>query len=56
MSHLKVVLYILQWVEEKTGGRWVAKDVTSVSIETLRKGGPSVVCQQLCGIPKVTTS
>lgn len=40
-----------EWVEEKTQGRWVATNVHSVSIETLRKGGPSVVCQQLCSLP-----
>jgi hypothetical protein len=44
---------ILQWVEEKTGGRWVAKDVASVSIEILRKGGPSAVCDYLCKLPQV---
>jgi hypothetical protein len=42
-----------EWVEEKTQGRWVATNVHSVSIETLRKGGPSVVCQQLCSLPSV---
>lgn len=43
---------IREWVEEKTGGRWKAKDVASVSIETLRKGGPSAVCKQLCELPQ----
>lgn len=41
-----------EWVEEKTGGRWASKDVASVSIETLRKGGPSAVCEQLCALPQ----
>ncbi|KAG0624148.1 hypothetical protein M758_3G227500 [Ceratodon purpureus] len=41
-----------EWVEEKTGGRWATKDVASVSIETLRKGGPSAVCDQLCKLPQ----
>lgn len=43
----------MQWVEEKTGGRWASKDVASVSIETLRKGGPSAVCEELCALSQV---
>ena len=43
----------LQWVEEKTGGRIQAAHVASVSIDTIRRGGPEAVCAQLCGLPKV---
>ena len=45
----------LQWVEEKTSGRWKAEDVASVSIEILREGGPSAVCDYLCKLPQVPT-
>eukprot|EP01018_Ginkgo_biloba_P005638 Gb_23164 [translate_table: standard] len=41
-----------QWVEEKTKGRVAADNVTSVSIEVIRKGGPDAVCQQLCNLRK----
>eukprot|EP00252_Welwitschia_mirabilis_P022123 TRINITY_DN5892_c0_g1_i1.p1 TRINITY_DN5892_c0_g1~~TRINITY_DN5892_c0_g1_i1.p1 ORF type:complete len:1072 (-),score=299.13 TRINITY_DN5892_c0_g1_i1:548-3667(-) len=41
-----------EWVEEKTKGRVSARSVTSISIETIRKGGPDAVCEQLCNLPK----
>ena len=34
-------------------GRVKTSDVGSVSIEMLRKGGPSAVCEYLCSLPKV---
>ncbi|CAL1393091.1 unnamed protein product [Linum trigynum] len=46
---------LCEWVEEKTKGRIPARDVTSVSIELLRKGGPDAVCELLCGLPKEST-
>ncbi|CAN1346094.1 L-threonate dehydrogenase [Linum perenne] len=44
-----------EWVEEKTVGRISASDVTSISIQLLRKGGPDAVCELLCGLPKGST-
>ncbi|GJP41982.1 hypothetical protein CLOM_g1584 [Closterium sp. NIES-68] len=41
-----------QWVEEKTAGARSASDVASISIETIRKGGPSAVFKALMGLPK----
>eukprot|EP00249_Psilotum_nudum_P014799 c25012_g1_i1 orf=491-4702(-) len=41
-----------EWVEEKTGGQMKLENVVSVSIETIRKGGPQAVCNQLCGLSK----
>ncbi|EFJ29345.1 hypothetical protein SELMODRAFT_440731 [Selaginella moellendorffii] len=41
-----------EWVEEKTKGRVSFGDVASVSIATIRKGGPSAVCEQLCNLSK----
>jgi uncharacterized protein YgbK (DUF1537 family) len=41
-----------EWVEEKTAGRVPASQVHSISIETLRCGGPQAVTQQLLGLPK----
>jgi uncharacterized protein YgbK (DUF1537 family) len=35
------------WVEEKTGGRVLSKDVLSVSIEDVRLGGPARVTERL---------
>lgn len=40
-------------MEEKTGGRVPASSVTSISIELLRKGGPTAVCEVLCRLEKV---
>lgn len=36
-----------QWVEEKSGGRKTAAEVHSISIDTLRTGGPSAVAGRL---------
>ncbi|MCO5612204.1 hypothetical protein L7F22_066466 [Adiantum nelumboides] len=41
-----------EWVEEKTRGRIKAASVTAVSIDTLRKGGPQAVFEDLCKLPK----
>lgn len=40
------------WVEEKTQGRVKAHDVASVSLETIRVGGPQAVCGQLQRLAK----
>ncbi len=39
------------WVEEKTRGRISAREVASLSIETLRVGGPEAVARQLRALP-----
>ncbi|XP_024963400.1 uncharacterized protein LOC112503631 [Cynara cardunculus var. scolymus] len=44
-----------EWVEEKTGGRIPASSVSSVSIQLLRNGGPSAVCEHLCSLQKGST-
>ena len=36
-----------RWVEEKTGGRMAAAQVTSITLEDLRRGGPSRAARQL---------
>ncbi|KAF8723676.1 hypothetical protein HU200_021638 [Digitaria exilis] len=41
-----------QWVEEKTRGQVSEKQVSSISINLLRKQGPSAVCQHLCSLEK----
>lgn len=41
-----------EWVEEKTKGRVKAENVVAVSIQTIRKGGPRAVSEQLCSLPK----
>jgi uncharacterized protein YgbK (DUF1537 family) len=38
------------WVEEKMGGRVPAQDVTSISIEDIRQGGPRQVAERLVGL------
>jgi uncharacterized protein YgbK (DUF1537 family) len=38
------------WVEEKSDGRIRAENVASISIETIRHGGPTQVCQSLTGL------
>lgn len=38
------------WVTEKTGGRFPAKTVASISIEDLRIGGPAAVTGKLTGL------
>ncbi len=39
------------WAEEKTGGRVKAADVHSVSLKTIREGGPTAVATQLLELP-----
>lgn len=39
------------WVEEKTRGRIRAHDVASISLDTLRLGGPGAVASQLRALP-----
>ncbi|XP_065018093.1 uncharacterized protein LOC135644453 [Musa acuminata AAA Group] len=41
-----------EWVEEKTKGRIPANNVSSVSINLLRKGGPAAICEHLCNLQK----
>lgn len=43
-----------EWVEEKTGGRVKAEEVISISLETLRRGGPAQVASQLCAAQNAT--
>jgi uncharacterized protein YgbK (DUF1537 family) len=38
------------WVEEKTGGRVRAADVSSISIDDVRRGGPRRVTERLAGL------
>ncbi|MBN1314541.1 MAG: hypothetical protein JXA42_03705 [Anaerolineales bacterium] len=38
---------LTRWVEEKTAGRVLAKDVLSVSLDSIRHGGPAQVFRQL---------
>lgn len=38
------------WVEEKTGGRWRASDVVSLSLDLIRGGGPGAVADRLAGV------
>ncbi|KAI3744806.1 hypothetical protein L1987_57899 [Smallanthus sonchifolius] len=44
-----------EWVEEKTRGRIPASSVSSVSIQLLRNGGPTAVCEHLCSLQKGST-
>ncbi|KAL6839619.1 hypothetical protein ACP4OV_030558 [Aristida adscensionis] len=41
-----------QWVEEKTRGRISGNQVSTISINLLRKEGPNAVCQRLCSLEK----
>jgi uncharacterized protein YgbK (DUF1537 family) len=38
------------YIEEKTAGRWAAADITSISIEDIRCGGPDRVTEVLLGL------
>lgn len=40
-----------QWVEEKTGGRIAADQVTLVRLSTIRQGGPNAVASALAALP-----
>jgi ketose-bisphosphate aldolase len=44
-----------EWVEEKTKGRIQSNSIASISIQLLRKGGPSAVCEHLCNLQKGST-
>ncbi|OVA01688.1 Ketose-bisphosphate aldolase [Macleaya cordata] len=44
-----------EWIEEKTKGRVSSSSVASISIQLLRKGGPTAVCEHLCGLQKGST-
>jgi uncharacterized protein YgbK (DUF1537 family) len=44
-----------EWVEEKTQGRVKAAEVATVSLDTIRVGGPQAVCDQLLGLAKGST-
>lgn len=39
--------YLPEWVEEKTGGKTRASQVMTISLETLRRGGPQAAADQL---------
>lgn len=39
--------YLPDWVAEKTAGRMPAREVMTLSLETIRQGGPDAVCAQL---------
>lgn len=39
--------YLPAWVEEKSGGFWKKEDVTSISLEDIRDGGPEQVYRKL---------
>jgi uncharacterized protein YgbK (DUF1537 family) len=39
--------YLPAWIEEKSCGFWKKKDVTSISLEDIRHGGPEKVYQKL---------
>jgi len=41
-----------EWVEEKTGGRLSSKEVVSITMEDLRKGGPGLVARKLKTLKK----
>ncbi len=41
----------VKWVAEKTGGRIPAESVLSISLDTLRIGGPQSVADLLLGVP-----
>jgi len=49
-----------RWVEEKSAGRWQADKVTSISLETIRSGGPKAVLAQLLplcrGVPVIVNA
>jgi uncharacterized protein YgbK (DUF1537 family) len=48
-----------EWVEEKTGGAVPSRDVVSLSLELIRRGGPEAVAEALreaCARPPATTA
>jgi uncharacterized protein YgbK (DUF1537 family) len=48
------------WAAEKSGGRWAAADIQSLSLDDIRLGGPDRVAQQLArcagGVPVVVNA
>jgi len=40
-----------EWVEEKTGGEVSARDVRSISLDDIRRGGPQVVKEHIMAAP-----
>ena len=44
--------HLPSWVEEKTAGRIAAATIASVSLDTIRRGGPSAVAAQLRALPR----
>ncbi len=44
--------HLPSWVEEKTAGRTPAADVATISLETLRLGGPAAVTSLLRALPR----
>ena len=38
------------YLDEKSGGRWPARHVTSISLETIRSGGPDAVLDRLLAV------
>lgn len=44
--------FLPRWIEEKSKGRWNAKEVRSVTLEDIRRGGPDRVTEVLEGVEK----
>jgi len=44
--------HLPSWVEEKTAGRTRAADVASISLDLLRRSGPTVIAEMLRGFPR----
>lgn len=39
--------YLPSWIQEKSAGRWSAKDVASITLSDIRLGGPERICSIL---------
>jgi uncharacterized protein YgbK (DUF1537 family) len=46
--------YLPDWIAEKSGGRWPAHSVTSISLELIRRGGPVAVAEKLQQVERGT--
>jgi len=44
--------HLPSWVEEKTAGRTRAADVAAISLDLLRRSGPTVIAELLRGLPR----
>ena len=44
--------HLPSWVEEKTAGRTRAADVATISLDLLRRSGPTVIAELLRGLPR----